>query len=119
MYFLNSCEGLDEIYDEMEKFTGTSDDAHDDIVSAISLLAEQFSGYADVDSRMNSINQDYVSDMRSKEIHDKVYCLGKYARFNQAGMDLNDNPKTAYEMINSSPQYVDEKYVDPLSDVFQ
>ena len=119
MYFLNSCEGLDEIYDEMEKFTGTSDDAHDDIVSAISLLVEQFSGYADADARMNSINQDYVSDMKSKEIHDKVYCLGKYARFNSAGADLNDNPKTAYELNNSPDTQVQDQYVDPFADLFQ
>ena len=68
LYFLNSCEGLEEIYDEMEKFTGTSDDKHDDIVSAISLLVEQYGGYADMDQKMNSINQDYYSNMKSQDI---------------------------------------------------
>jgi phage terminase large subunit-like protein len=119
MYFLNSCEGLEEIYNEMEKFTGTSDDTHDDIVSAISLLVENFGGYADMDSRVNSINQSYVADAKSKEIHDKVYCLGKYARFNQAGMDLNDNPNTAYELNNGSQSYVNENYSDPLADLYK
>ena len=40
MFFVNSCEGLEEIYTEMSQFTGTADDKHDDIISAISLLVE-------------------------------------------------------------------------------
>jgi phage terminase large subunit-like protein len=116
MYFLNSCEGLEEIYNELEKFTGTSDDKHDDIVSAISLLVEQFGGYADVDSRINSINQDYIADQKSREIHDKVYCLGKYAKYAE---QQDESPTTVFQlqqaMSITGPE--SEPYSDPLSDV--
>jgi phage terminase large subunit-like protein len=111
LFFLNSCEGLEEIYNELEKFTGTSDDQHDDIVSAVSLLVEQFIGYADMDSRVNSIQSDYVSNRQSKEAHDRMYCLGKYA---QQGQD--DNPTTTYQLQNSLDAQ-SEPYVDPFADL--
>lgn len=114
MYFLKSCEGLDEIYNEMEKFTGTSDDQHDDIVSALSLLVEQFIGYADVDSRINSMNQDYVANNRSKEIHDMVYCLGKYSKYSNS--EIDENPVTQWKKEQIATK-VDEPYIDPLSDL--
>lgn len=115
MFFLNSCEGLEEIYSELEKFTGTSDDKHDDIVSAISLLVEQFIGYADMEGRVNSVQSNYVADQKSKAIHDKVYCLGKYAKYAQQG----DSPTTTYQVeqaLSTSP--VLDTYTDPLSDLF-
>ncbi len=116
MYFLNSCEGLEEIYSELEKFTGTSSDAHDDVVSGISLLVEQYGSYADMDSRMNSINQSYVSDQQSKAIHDQVYCLGKYAKYNESGILVDEHPTTQYA-LNQIAQYDNEPYIDPLADL--
>lgn len=113
LYFLNSCEGLEEIYNELEKFTGTSDDQHDDIVSAISLLVEQFGGYADMDGKVNSINQEYVSDQKSREMHNRVYCLGKYAKLAQN----DDNPQTVFEMNNNPGSQYQDVYVDPLQDL--
>jgi phage terminase large subunit-like protein len=114
LYFLNSCEGLEEIYNEMEKFTGTSDDAHDDIISAISLLVEQFGGYADVDSRVNSINQDYVSNLQAKDLHDRIYCLGKYAKLGYQ----DDNPTTQFEVTQAANAFpVQEQYHDVLGDL--
>jgi predicted phage terminase large subunit-like protein len=115
MYFLNSCEGLEEIYSELEQFTGTSDDKHDDIVSAISLLVEQFIGYADMDSRINSIQSSYVANAQSKAAHDMMYCLGKYAKFNEAGL-IDDNPATQFQTQQAS-QNVQDPYVDPLADL--
>jgi phage terminase large subunit-like protein len=113
MYFLNSCEGLEEIYNEMEKFTGTSDDKHDDIVSAISLLVEQFGGYADMDQRINSINQDYTANRESREMHDRIYCLGKYARY----ANQEESPVTAFEMTKAAEQSPVETDIDPLRDL--
>lgn len=118
IYFLKSCEGLEEIYNEMERFTGTSDDQHDDIVSAISLLVEQFIGYADMDSRVNSIQSDYVANQQSKAMHDMVYCLGKYAKYNEASSIIEENPKTQFQ-IEQASQYVQEPYIDPLQDLMQ
>ncbi len=115
MYFLNSCEGLDEIYNELEKFTGTSDDKHDDIVSAISLLVEQFIGYADIDKRVNSYQSAYVADQKSKEAHDMMYCLGKYAKY----ANREESPTTTYQLEQAAANSpVADTYVDPFSDLF-
>ena len=117
MLFFNSCEGLEEIYNELEKFTGTSDDQHDDIVSALSLLVEQFIGYADMDSRINSINTDYAVNQKMRDMHDQIYFLGKYAKFNEAGV-IDDNPTTQFQ-LGQAMQQVQEPYIDPLSDLMQ
>jgi phage terminase large subunit-like protein len=117
LYFLNSCEGLDEIYNELEKFTGTADDKHDDIVSAISLLVEQFGSYADMDSHANSVNQDYVANKQAYDRHQQVYCLGKYARFNELGI-VEENPSTNYAINQGAGNLmVDEPYNDPFADL--
>lgn len=113
MYFRNSCEGLNEIYDELEKFTGTSDDKHDDIVSALSLLAEQFGAYAEMEQKINYAATQYTADRQSKDRHDLIYGMGQYAYLNAAGM--GDHPTTLYQLENSPITDVD---VDPLSDLF-
>ena len=120
LYFLNSCEGLEEIYTEMEKFTGTSDDAHDDIVSAVSLLVEQFMGYADMDQKVNSYQQDYVSNKQEKAAHDLMYCLGKYAKLSNSGIE-DDNPTTTWSVQQATQiaQATNDPYHDPLADVFR
>jgi phage terminase large subunit-like protein len=117
LYFMNSCEGLEEIYNEMEKFTGTAEDAHDDIVSAISLLVEQFMSYADMDSRINSFQQDYVSNRQEQAAHDLMYCLGKYAKLSNQEI-VDDNPTTTWQMNQSQPAITQEPYHDPLNDLF-
>ena len=115
MLFSNSCEGLEEIYSELEQFTGTGDESHDDIVSALSLLADQFQAYADMGSALEGVNVQYVADQQAKEIHDTVYCLGKYAHLNAAG-NIDDNPVTAYE-IETNPQIAGAGFHDPLADL--
>lgn len=114
MYFLNSCEGLQELYTELEKFTGTSDDAHDDIVSALSLLADQFGAYADMDARVNYADTQFNANRLDQELHDRIYGLGRYARFN-AGNMIDDNPVTQFQ-LEQQPS-VDEE-IDPLQGLF-
>lgn len=117
MFFLNSCEGLNEIYTELEQFTGTSDDAHDDIVSAISILAEQFGAYAEMGAKVDKANSNYVSDRQNYERHQLVHGLGKYTKYNASQMTNDDNPKTAFQMENSRAFRDDtEMGRDPLSD---
>jgi hypothetical protein len=69
-----------------------------------------------MDSRINSINQDYVLNREMREQHDRVYCLGKYAKYaNQS----DENPVTTFEVtkaVESSPIDVD---IDPLAGLFQ
>ena len=120
MYFLNSCEGLNELYNELEAFTGTNDDAHDDIVSALSLLVEQFSSYADAGARVTPMDAQYVSDKQNYERHQLIYGLGKYAKFNANQMINDDNPVTTYQLENDNrfrePQGPAD--VDPLADLY-
>lgn len=113
MFFRNSCEGLNEIYEELEKFTGTSDDKHDDIVSALSLLAEQFGAYAEMEQKITYASTQYTADRQSRDRHDLIYGLGRYARYN-AG-EMGDHPTTVFELENSP---VTEVEIDPLSDLF-
>lgn len=117
MFFANSCEGLQELYTEMEKFTGTSDDAHDDIISAISLLAEVFGAYADMDNRAHSASVDYVSNTQAHEMHQLVYGLGKYAKYNASNMIQDENPVTAFQIGNSSA-FQEAPDLDPLASLF-
>src|SRR5581483_5255712 len=114
MFFLNSCEGLEEIYTEFEKFTGTNSDYHDDIVSALSLLADQFGAYADMESKVNFASTQYNSDRQSKERHDQIYCLGKYSRFNNNYEILDDNHVTQFQVSNQTEVMQD---IDPLTDL--
>jgi phage terminase large subunit-like protein len=117
MFFLNSCEGLAELYNELEAFTGTSDDAHDDIVSALSLLTEQFGAYADMGAKIDQTNASYVTDKQNYERHQLVHGLGKYAKYNANQMMNDDNPVTAFQVENSRV-FRDEVSSDPLSDLF-
>ena len=120
MYFLNSCEGLQELYNELEKFTGTSDDTHDDIVSALSLMAEQFGAYADMGAKTMSAEQDFVSDQKAKDMHDKVYGLGKYAKYNAAQIQGDENPTTQYQLESETRKFrldeFDAASTDPFAD---
>jgi phage terminase large subunit-like protein len=105
MFFSLACDGLQEIYAELEKFTGTSDDAHDDIVSAISLLVEQFGGYADNDRRINQITSDYVNDQKAKARYDQVFGNGQNPqRLSQSYAEYygrDDNPVTVFQIDNT------------------
>lgn len=115
MFFLNSCEGLQEMYTELEKFTGTADDDHDDIVSALSLLADQFGAYAEMESRVNFASSQFVANRQDQERHDLMYGLGRYRRFNA---DLSDdNPVTAFEIEKQAAQVVIPDF-DPLAELF-
>ncbi len=117
MFFLNSCEGLQDLYSELEKFTGTSDDTHDDIVSALSLLVEQFGAYAEMDSKINFAESQFVADQKSQQMHDRIYGLGRYAIYN-AGNHMEDNPVTVFEQEAAAAMVPAPAYdFDPFADL--
>lgn len=125
MYFLNSCEGLQEIYTEMEKFTGQpngnrmgSDDTHDDIVSGLSLLCEQFGAYAEMGAKLDHASMAYVQDQKSALMHKMIYGLGEYAHLN-ASTQGEENPSTIFQMEKSgSLNLVNETvFNDPLGEL--
>jgi phage terminase large subunit-like protein len=97
LYFINSCESLEEIYTEMSQFTGTKDDKHDDIISALSLLVEVFAPYADMSSKINSLENSYVGSSEEFELHQMIYGLGKYAE-KHPEFSTDDNPRTQYDL---------------------
>lgn len=119
LYFVNSCEGLEEIYTEMSQFTGTKDDKHDDIVSAISLLVEIFSPYADMGAKVAAVQQTYVSSAQDFERHQQIYGLGKYAEKNPA-FAADENPVTQFQLGQAAQQFGDVggPDTDPLDDLF-
>lgn len=118
LYFINSCEGLEEIYTELSQFTGTTDDKHDDIVSAISLLVEVFAPYADMAGRVNAIQTDYTTDNKSFQMHQMIYGLGAYAG-QTTQLATDDNPRTQYDIGQAAQQMPEEDYgPDPLEGLF-
>ena len=125
MFFSKGCEGLNNIYEELELFTGTKDDKHDDIVSAISLLVDQFQGYADMPSKdMDVWNQhQFISDKKSKAMHDLIYGLTPpppgILQTAYADVVHDDNPTTAYQILAGivPSQQGDEGFGNPLSDL--
>ena len=94
MLFSNTCSALDEVYKELENF-GTAAGTHDDVVSALSILVDQFGGYAEMDSRINQIGTEFTADQRSKDRHDLIYGLGRFSRYNRS--DYDENPVTVFQ----------------------
>jgi phage terminase large subunit-like protein len=111
LYFSNSCAGMEDIYNELSKFPNGT---HDDIVSGLSILVDQFAAYAEHDSRINFVASEYVSDRQAKEKHDMIYGLGNYSRHN-VNYAMDDNPVTAFQVDNVRETISD---IDPLQDLF-
>jgi hypothetical protein len=109
LLFSNSCQGLTDIYTELEKF-GTKADAKDDIVSALSLLVDQYASYADADAIHNISSVDYVADRKSQAIYDMVHGL---SIVKEVGSQ-DDNP--VEEVNKSKSTFVID--VDPLEGLF-
>jgi predicted phage terminase large subunit-like protein len=112
LFFANSCNSLDDLYTELESFRGDGK-KHDDVVSSLSLLVEEFLPFADMDARVNFVQTEYVADTKSRERHDQIYGLGKYSKYNASNfMTFDDHPVTQYEAKNQQENFVD---FDPLS----
>lgn len=125
MFFSTTCEGIDEIYEELEKFTGTKDDLHDDIVSALSLLAEQFGMYADMEKATTSLAMPSV-DRVSKARHDQIYGGSQMPEgrlsvsYAELALQGDDNPTTVWQLerMSANKNYSPEPDIDPLADLF-
>jgi phage terminase large subunit-like protein len=113
IFFSNTCSGLEELYKELENF-GTAAGTHDDVVSALSVLVDQFGGYADMNSRIDLVNTSYIADQRSRDRHEMIYGLGRFSRFNQS-FQLDDNPVTAFQLEHGETETFTD--CDPLQDL--
>lgn len=113
LYFINSCACLEEMFQELEGFPNKT---HDDVVSGLSILVEQFCAYADMDARINFVNSDFASDQKSKAMHDRVYCDGYYSKYNQ-NFALTEDNLSDMSSQESLPQERSITDIDPLSEL--
>ena len=117
LLFANQCVGLEELYTELSNF-GTAAGTHDDIVSALSILVDQFSSYADMEGKRQTASPDFVISSQAKQQYDHIYGKGSYnACFTQksANMALN-NPDLPIEEAVKSEQATSTGYSDPFED---
>ena len=117
LLFANQCVGLEELYQELEKFD-TAAATHDDIVSALSILVDQFASYAEMEGRMSSVAPDFISDPKMKQQYDHIYGSGVFDKMvNQAAFEAS----LEHQDMNTSDamraeREVSEGYCDPLAE---
>jgi phage terminase large subunit-like protein len=113
--FVNSCPGLDELYDELSKF-GTASSTHDDIVDALAILVNQFGSYADTEAKTHT--HDYMPDYKGKHAYDQVYGLGKYDKHNALNLAMEFPDQAPDDMAKQAAQNAAWAANDPLHDLF-
>jgi phage terminase large subunit-like protein len=118
LLFSNSCPGLDELYDELEKF-GTAASTHDDIVDALAILVNTFASYAEMDGKISAAGSEYIGDPKMKSFYDQTYCLGKHSKFNVQEMMMENPQMSPQELIQQAMKDSSEtSNVDPFGDLF-
>jgi phage terminase large subunit-like protein len=119
LLFTNQCVGLDDIYNELEKF-GTAGATHDDIVSALSILVEQFASYADMEGRTTSASMSFVPNQGTKMQYDLVYGEGVFGKvFTQKSWaTAQDNPEMSNAEAYQTQVSAQQADIDPLADLF-
>lgn len=120
LLFANSCPSLEELYDELSRF-GTAASTHDDIVSALSILVQQFAAYADMEAVQTTQMSTYVNDPKMKHSADQVFCTGKYQHLNAAEIQSLqiENPQIPWqELAAADAKEFKAANFDPLGDLF-
>lgn len=115
LLFTTQCPGLEDLYTELERF-GTAASTHDDIVSVLSILIDQFAGYAEIEGRMTSSQPDFIPDQKTKLHYDQVYGLGKFLKHN-ANFALDYPDATIWEQAQAEKD-ADVADSNPLADLF-
>ena len=115
--FVNSCPGLDELYDELSKF-GTASATHDDIVDSLAILVQEFGSYADIEAKMTAVSTDYQPDPKGKSFYDQCYGLGQYSKFNINNVALEFPDQAPDELVKQAAQDAAFAAQDPLQDLF-
>ena len=113
LLFANQCVGLEELYTELSNF-GTAAGTHDDIVSALSILVDQFASYADAEGKRQAASPDFILDSVAKQQYDHIYGKGVYAKvFAQKSLNAALDPEASLQDTVKTEQQSD---VDPLAD---
>ena len=115
--FINTCPSLEDLYDELSKF-GTAGSTHDDIVDALAILVNQFSGYADIEGKMTAASSDFVPDLKGKSFYDQTYGDGKYSKYNAKNAALEFPDMAPSELAQQAAMDAYEAAHDPLGDLF-
>lgn len=116
----NQCPGLEEIYSELEKF-GTAAATHDDIVSALSILVEQFASYADMEGKRAAAQSDFVPDIKQAQFYEQVYgadAMSKVYTQKSLAAALASDPEQPIQEALVNEQKEAAAYYDPLSELF-
>lgn len=113
LLFSNSCPNLEEMYDELSKF-GTAAGLHDDIVDSLSLLLNQFSGYAEMEGKLTAQQANFNPDPFSKQGYDMIHGLGRYAGLQEM---QTENPEMSHRDVIKAYFEAAQSDHDPLSDL--
>jgi predicted phage terminase large subunit-like protein len=117
MRFINTCPGLEDLYEELSKF-GTAASTHDDIVDALAILVQQFGAYAEIEGRLTTASSDYVLDPKMKSFYDQTYGDGKYSKYNARNAALEFPDMAPSELAQQAAQEAYEATQNPLADLF-
>ena len=117
--FINTCPNLEDLYDELSKF-GTAASTHDDIVDALAILINQFSGYAEVEGKITASGAGFTSDHQMQNAHNLMFADGKYKKHNanQMNTQLEFPEQSAMDLQKNAMQDAHEASLDPLSELF-
>ncbi len=119
LLFANQCVGLEELYTELSNF-GTAASTHDDIVSALSILVDQFASYADMEGKRETASPDFILDSQAKQQYDHIYGRGVYEKVFQgrAWEASQENPDKSLQDALRVEQQQAASDIDPLSDLY-
>jgi hypothetical protein len=117
LLFANQMVGLEELYTELANF-GTAAGTHDDIVSALSILVDQFSSYADMEGKKTEASPDFVISSQQKQQYDHIYGKGTFGKcFKQHALNAAlANPDMTAPEAAKAQQEATGTYSDPLAD---
>ena len=115
--FVNTCPALDELYDELSKF-GTASSTHDDIVDALAILVNQFSGYAEAEAKVQAASLDFTPNPAARSHYDLVHGLGKYDKYNARNTILEFPDQAPDAVAKRAAEEAAFANSNPLSDLF-
>jgi phage terminase large subunit-like protein len=119
LLFANQCVGLEELYTELSNF-GTAAGTHDDIVSALSILVDQFASYADSEGKREVSSPDFILDSQAKQQYDHIYGRGVYEKVFQgdAWGASQEHPDKSLQDALTAQQQQGGMDTDPLADLY-
>jgi hypothetical protein len=87
-------------------------------VSALSILVDQFCGYADMEGRKQAASPDFVLSSQAQQQYDHLYGKGSYAKvFKQRALNASlDHPDMSVQEAVQAEQTASGTYCDPFED---